>query len=122
MTPFIRRLLSRWLAALAAIGLLTAPLHAVTPVQASVSPKALHHISEATIDGGLGHADHGHGGPSKGRVLGQSCCHSACALALIPSYAGNIDFVSQPALVSTLPDVMPPPKAPPSIDRPPKRS
>ena len=119
-----RSVLIRWIIALVALGLVSAPLHAGAMLQAHgistsrfASPQS---PGEAAIVGSE-HAGHQHAPPIK-HASGKFCCQAACvmALPLIPCNTGP--HVVPSVKMPMQPDPIPPAPSPFGIDRPPKPS
>jgi hypothetical protein len=117
VTRFIRFMISRWLVALVAFGLASAPLHAAAR---TTSSHVVHDVT--TVEGRHGTAGHEHDAQARGLSSGQPCCHSACTLALIPFPSSGAEPAALSGTLPILPDVMPPRASPLGIDRPPKRA
>ena len=123
MDDLIRFVLSRWIVALVAIGLASAPLHAAArmldadsrvPGHATEATQALHEIH--------GQPDRHHGTPSRSDAPGQSCCHPGCIMAVLPALGSAAHALPLSESVAVPPDLTPIPSVPSGIDRPPKHA
>jgi hypothetical protein len=117
MACLFRIVLSRWIIALVALGLVSAPLHAGARVQDATSA---HHSAPQEINHGI--PGHHHSSPAEGHAAGKACCQTACVMALLTVPCGTVLPVMPAVTVALPPDLMPPATEPPGIDRPPKRS
>ena len=123
MDDLIRFVLSRWIVALVAIGLASAPLHAAARMldadsrvsgHATEATQALHEIHDQP--------DRHHGAPSRSDAPGQSCCHLGCIMAVLPALGSAAHALPLSESVAVPPDLTPIPSVPSGIDRPPKHA
>jgi hypothetical protein len=119
----IRFVLSRWIVALVAIGLASAPLHAAARLLDAGSGVSAH-AREATqvLHEIHGQPDRHHGTPSRSDVPGQACCHPGCIMAVLPALGGAAHALPLSESVPIPPDLTPIPSMPSGIERPPKHA
>jgi hypothetical protein len=119
----IRFVLSRWIVALVAIGLASAPLHAAARLPDAGSGVS-GHATEATqaLQGTHGQPDRHHGTPSRSDARGQSCCHPGCIMAVLPALGIGAHALPLSESVPIPPDRTPIPSMPTGIERPPKHA
>jgi len=119
----IRFVLSRWIVALVAIGLASAPLHAAARMLDADS-RVSSHATEATqaLHEIHGQPDRHHGAPFRSDAPGQSCCHSGCIMAVLPALGSAAHALPLSESVAVPPDLTPIPSVPSGIDRPPKHA
>jgi hypothetical protein len=119
----IRFVLSRWIVALVAIGLASAPLHAAArPLDAGYGVSDQAEEAVQALQGTHGQSDRHHGTPSRSDAPGQSCCHHGCIMAVLPALGSAAHALPLSESVPVPPDLTPVPSMPSGIDRPPKRA
>jgi hypothetical protein len=103
-----------------ALGLASAPLHAVAQAADGLGFSQLHHGPMAKVS--QTSLDHDHAAPAQPYAMGQSCCHPGCVMAVVPGFA---NLATNPLPWVTIPIPGDPgvtPIAPSGLDRPPKRA
>jgi hypothetical protein len=119
----IRFVFSRWIVALVAIGLASAPLHAAARMLDAGSGFS-GHTEEATqvLHETHSQPDRNHGTPSRSDAPGQSCCHPGCIMAVLPALGSAAHALPLSESVPVPPDLTPIPFMPSGIERPPKHA
>jgi hypothetical protein len=119
----IRFVLSRWIVALVAIGLASAPLHAAARML-DAGFGVFGQAVEAThaLQGIHGQPNQHHGAASPSDALGQACCHPGCIMAVLPALGSAAHALPLSKPVPVPPDLTPIPSVPSGIDRPPKHA
>ena len=116
----IRFMLRCLLVVTVALGLASAPLHAVAQAAGGLSVTQPHHGHMAQVS--RGSPDHDHAAPARPHAMGQSCCHPGCVMAVVPCFA---DLATNLLPWVTIPIPGDPgvaPFAPSGLDRPPKQA
>lgn len=115
-----RFVLSRLMIALIAIGLVSAPQHAIVPT-AGTAPGMFAREAQMT-QAVQSQPDHQYGIPSKSHATELICCYSACVMAVVPALAGALQALPLSEIIPILPDLIPVAAMASGIDRPPKRA